>query len=176
MRSILLLIGLSAALSAGRAAEPLPLAPAPSAPAPLPVARTAQEQTLLRYYAAVNEGNPAAAVTELAAEFHSDAAFPGGKKNDRAGFQDFLTLLRTAFPDAKIEVIEFISEGDTTICRYRFTGTHRAKFLNLRPTRKTATVTGVDIWRFQAGHLVALQGYFDSLGLLVQLGLVPEVK
>lgn len=175
MRFAALVIILLVPLTIPRAAEPAPGASTGSSTS-WPEARTPHERALLRYYAAVNEGNLDAAVAELGETFHSEAAFPGGRKNDRAGFREFLSLLRTAFPDARIEVVEFIGDGDTTVCRYTFTGTHRAKFLNLRPTRKTATAGGLDIWRFQGDQILKLQGHFDSLGLLVQLGLVPEVK
>lgn len=175
MRLAALIFVLLVPVAVPRAAEPPPVASNGSS-APWPAARTPLERALLRYYTAVNDGNFDAALAELGETFHSEAAFPGGKKNDRAGFREFLVMLRTAFPDARIEIVEFIGDGDTTVCRYTFSGTHRAKFLNLRPTRKTATAGGLDIWRFQGDQIQMLQGHFDSLGLLVQLGLVPEVK
>ena len=165
---------------------PVTAEPGPkTAPSPAPVeiqsaaepvvAATPNEQALVRYYAAVTEGKLDAVAAFLTDDFRCDAALPGLKPGPE-GYRNFLAIFRTAFPDARFEPVLFLSQGEYTVCRYRFTGTHRAKFLNLRPTHKAASVAGIDIWKFRDGKMVELQGTFDALGLLVQLGLVPPIK
>lgn len=143
--------------------------------APPAAAATPNEKMLLGYYTAIGGGDLAVVDTLLSADFRSDAALPGTQKS-RADFLQYLTQLRAGFPDMKIEILEWVSQGDTTVCRYRFTGTHRAKFLTLRPTRKSATVGGIDEWKIRDGKLAELHANFDTLGMLVQLGLVPVIK
>jgi predicted ester cyclase len=135
-----------------------------------------QAQVLEAYYSqVVNQGDYDRIDSLFDEAFETDAAFPGMKKG-REGLKGFLRLLRNAFPDAKLELLERVSVGDMSVCRYRFSGTQTGKFLNIRPTKKKATVTGIDLWQFKDGKVAVQHGNFDSLGLLVQLGIVPELK
>ena len=156
-------------------ADPTPAVP-PVTPVAVARANSENERLLERYYAAVSRGAPAELDELLAVDFRHDAIFAGRHAPDRDGLKAFLSTLLTAFPDGSIEPVEFISSGDTTVCRYRFTGTHQGKFYNLRPTRRAAAAEGIDVWRFRDGRITKLSGVFDSLGLLVRLGLVPEIK
>lgn len=143
---------------------------------PTASATLTQDQVLTRYYEeAVGQGNFEVIDSLFDEAFETDAAVPGLKKG-REGLKGFLKALRTAFPDAKLEVIQRVSQGGTVACRYKFSGTHTAKFFGIKATKKKASVSGVDIWEFKDGKVVGQHGNFDSLGLLVQLGIAPELK
>jgi predicted ester cyclase len=47
--------------------------------------------------------------------------------------------------------------------------------MGIAPTNKHATVTGVDIARFQNGKVVEAWASYDMFGLLQQLGVVPAL-
>ena len=47
--------------------------------------------------------------------------------------------------------------------------------MGIAPTNKRATVTGVDIDRYQGGKVVEAWASYDMLGLLQQLGVVPSL-
>jgi len=54
--------------------------------------------------------------------------------------------------------------------------THTGPFLGLQPTNKKVSVNGMSIQRFKNGQMVAGWDNWDQLGLMVQLGAVPEPK
>lgn len=138
-------------------------------------AASVNEAVLNSYYAALNQGDIEAAVAFLDESFTSDAAMPAVKKG-REGFEASLKALRVGFPDSNIEVLEFISQGDTTAVRYRFSGTQRGKLYGLKATKKKVKVTGMDFWKFKDGKILEQHGNFDALGMLVQLGIAPQLQ
>ena len=89
-----------------------------------------------------------------------------------AGFREFVTMYRTAFPDLRITVDEQIGEGDVVVNRWTATGTHEGDLMGIPATGKQATTAGVNINRISGGKLVQGWGLFDQLGLLQQLGAV----
>ena len=90
-----------------------------------------------------------------------------------AGFREFVTMYRTAFPDLRITVDEQIGEGDVVVNRWTATGTHEGELMGIAATGKQATTSGVNINRISGGKLVQGWGLFDQLGLLQQIGAVP---
>jgi steroid delta-isomerase-like uncharacterized protein len=90
-----------------------------------------------------------------------------------AGFREFVTMYRTAFPDLRITVDEQIGEGDVVVNRWTATGTHEGDLMGIAATGKQATTAGVNINRISGGKLVQGWGLFDQLGLLQQIGAVP---
>ena len=143
---------------------------------PVAAALSPNEAALARYYSDVaSQGKFEELDSLLDPAFSSDAAYPGMKKGP-LGLRDFLAALRLAFPDASLEVQQMLSQGDWTACRYRFSGTQKGKFFGIHPTHKQVLLSGVDLWQFQNGRIIQQHGNFDSLGLLVQLGLAPELK
>jgi steroid delta-isomerase-like uncharacterized protein len=174
--AVLLLI-LSAGLRADVPAAPAAESPSSAAAALSPAAGTdagTDAALVLAFYRALNAGDGSALSGLLAPDFSSDAALPGLKPG-AAGLSAWLAGLRTAFPDGRVEVLDLLSQEGRVAVRYRFSGTQRGRFLSLRPTRKHAQVTGMDLWTVKAGKLAAQSGTLDSLGLLVQLGIAPEL-
>jgi predicted ester cyclase len=68
-----------------------------------------------------------------------------------------------------------IAEGDKVVTRWTATGTHKGQLMAIAPTNKHATVTGVDIDRYQDGKVVEAWASYDMFGLLQQLGVVPAM-
>ena len=118
-----------------------------------------------------------AVIDELVAStatFH-DPSVPGGKFTGPEGMRQFLQIYRGAFPDVRITVDDQIAEGDKVVTRWTATGTHKGALMGIAPTNKFATVTGVDIERYQGGRVVEGWSNYDMLGLLQQLGVVPAL-
>ncbi len=93
---------------------------------------------------------------------------------DRAGFQQFVAMLYTAFPDLHHAVEQQIAEGDMVVTIIDVRGTHGGDFLGFAPTGKTVVFQDVMIWRMQRGKVVELGAQFDAVGLLRQLGVFPS--
>ena len=89
-----------------------------------------------------------------------------------AGFREFVTMYRTAFPDLRITVDEQIGEGDVVVNRWTATGTHEGDLMGIAATGKQATTAGININRISGGKLVQGWGIFDQLGLLQQIGAI----
>ena len=108
------------------------------------------------------------------ATFH-DANVPNGTFTGPAGLNQFVQIYRGAFPDVRLTINDQIAEGDQVVTRWTATGTHKGELMGIAPTGKHATVTGVDIDRYEGGKVVEAWASYDMLGLLQQLGVVPSL-
>lgn len=92
---------------------------------------------------------------------------PQGVKEQAQGY-------RTAFPDVQMTIEDQVAEGDRVVTRYSARGTHEGDFAGMPATGKQVTGTGITIDRIEGGKIVESWNQFDQLGLLQQLGGVPE--
>lgn len=90
------------------------------------------------------------------------------------GAKQFATEMRSAFPDFHYTVEDEIAEGDKVVHRWTLRGTHQGTFQGIPPTGRQVTITGISIRRIAGGKLVEGWTNADLLGLLQQLGAVPE--
>ena len=101
-----------------------------------------------------------------------------------AGFEDlhgaeavkqFAATERQAFPDLQNTIEDLIAEGDKVVTFYRARGTHQGESEAFGPpTGNQIEVTGMVIQRFAEGRIVEDWTVFDALGMMQQLGLVPQ--
>ena len=89
------------------------------------------------------------------------------------GVKQFVTDLRTAFPDLHTTIEDLIAEGDRVVARFTATGTHTGPYKGIPPTGKHGKITGIDIERIVDGKSVECWTNTDDLGMLQQLGVVP---
>jgi hypothetical protein len=69
---------------------------------------------------------------------------------------------------------EQISEGDKVLTRFEWTGTHRGPFLGVPATHRPVKVWGMVIDRFESGKIQDTRIIMDTLGLMMQLGVIPK--
>lgn len=86
---------------------------------------------------------------------------------------DVVRGLRAVFPDMHWTVHEQIAEGGKVLSRFEWTGTHRGAFLGVPATDRPVTVWGMVIDRLQGGKIKDTRIIMDTLGLMMQLGVVP---
>ncbi len=84
------------------------------------------------------------------------------------------TLYRTAFPDLRLTIEDIIAEGDAVMARWSCRGTHKGDLSGIPPTGKQFTISGVSIARVAGGKMAEGWINWDALGLMQQLGVVPE--
>jgi steroid delta-isomerase-like uncharacterized protein len=96
-----------------------------------------------------------------------------GDMHGPAEVKQYVTMLRTAFPDLRFTIDDQIASGDQVVTRWTATGTHLGPFQGIPPTGKNGRITGVDIDRMKNGKAVECWTSSDELGLLQQLGVVP---
>ena len=83
-------------------------------------------------------------------------------------------MYRGAFPDLHFTLEDVIGEGDRVVVRWTATGTHKAEVMGVPATGKRVAVTGIEVSRFADGKLAETWVNWDALGLLRQLGAIPE--
>ncbi|TES84206.1 MAG: ester cyclase [Dehalococcoidia bacterium] len=91
------------------------------------------------------------------------------------GFRQYMTMMRTAFPDIHLTVEDTVAEGDKVVNRYTGRGTHKGELMGIAPTGKQATITGMVISHYVGGKQVEAWVSSDMLGMLQQLGVAPPV-
>lgn len=97
-----------------------------------------------------------------------------GVANGAEGFKRVVTSLRAAMPDLRFDVEDLIATGDRVVVRWTAHGTLTGTLLGVRPTGKRALITGVVIYRLVGGRIQESWGNYDSLGMLLQFGILPE--
>jgi len=85
------------------------------------------------------------------------------------------TLYRTAFPDLRLTIEDIIAEGETVMARWSCRGTHNGDLSGIAPTGKQFTISGISIARIANGKMAEGWVNWDALGLMQQLGVVPEL-
>ena len=120
-----------------------------------------------------SEGNLAVADEVLAASYVDHNAPPGFPPGVE-GFKGQFTMYRTAFPDLRIVVDDMIAEDDKVVTRWTASGTHQGELMGMAPTGKEVTVQGIAIDRIVDGKIVEHWDVFDQLGMMQQLGMIPE--
>jgi len=89
------------------------------------------------------------------------------------GYKGGILMLRTAFPDLRLEVHELIAEGDRVAVRYTLHGTHEGELMGLPAAGQRVASDGMVIARFENGKVVERSGVQDMLTLLQQIGAFP---
>jgi steroid delta-isomerase-like uncharacterized protein len=119
-----------------------------------------------------NRGNLAALDELFASDFveHQDGFVPPNVE----GVKRTIASLRAPFPDLHLTIEEVNASGDKTWARITARGTHLAPFMGRPPTGNSFAVTIVDICRFENGRIAEHWGVTDRLGLMRQLGLLPQ--
>jgi steroid delta-isomerase-like uncharacterized protein len=79
-----------------------------------------------------------------------------------------------AFPDTQILVEDLFTRADKLACRFTVSGTHKADFMGIPETGKVIKFTGITILKFVAGKCTERWNQADFLGMLQQLGAIPE--
>lgn len=98
----------------------------------------------------------------------------GQPARDRLSTQQFLGMIRTAFPDWRVAIIEMIAENNRVAARWQGEVTHEGFFYGLSPTGKHVNVSGINIYRIVGGKIAAEWEQADTLGMLQQLGALPK--
>jgi predicted ester cyclase len=91
-----------------------------------------------------------------------------------AGFSATVLSVIAGFPDIKWTIEDIVSEGDKVIVRWHWSGTNTAPFRGIPASNKKVTDHAIVIYQLTDGKVshAWLQG--DRLGVLMQVGLIPE--
>jgi len=98
-----------------------------------------------------------------------------GEIHGRDGIRQLIMMWRTAMPDLEFTNHDMIVEGDKGAQRWTAVGTHQSEVMGIPATGKRITVAGINIVRYANGKAVEEWTYWDALGWLQQLGVVPPL-
>lgn len=123
------------------------------------------------------EGEDFAALAELIDEqiVCHDPSEPGTIRG-RDAYRASMELYRSAFSGLRVRIEDQIAEGDVVVSRWTATGRHDGDLFGMPATGKDVEFTGIDIDRIENGRIVEEWANWDTLGLLYQLGVIPEVS
>ena len=159
-----LLVGLSLAIDAGMGLEPGERrAPPGRAPAGRRVALRIHDRGD-RHAGAAKHRNPDVV----------DHSRPPGIAEGAEGVRQQFDGFRRAFPDFRAEILDQIARGDKVVTRKVFHGTHEGELMGIPPTGREVEIHVIDIVRLADGRIVEHWNIVDRLGLLQQLGAVPD--
>lgn len=115
-----------------------------------------------------------AVIDELAAPtfVRHEPASPGPVQGPE-GLKQFVGMIFAGIPDASLTIEDAVSEGDKVVVRWKAGGTMQGEMMGMAPTGKQATISGINIGRFEGGQVVEEWASWDVLGMLQQFGLVP---
>jgi len=113
------------------------------------------------------------ACDELFAEhcmFH-DPTFP---HDGVADLKEFVRDLRAAQPDLHLDVQDVVTSEDMTAYRFTCAATASNEFRGLPATGRTYVMNGMGMSKWEGDRIVKDWTVYDMLGVLQQIGLVPE--
>lgn len=112
---------------------------------------------------------------EIVAEDHvnHDPAFPQNSPGPD-GAKEVVNLYHGAFPDAQITIEDQIAEGDRVVTRWTGRGTHQGDLMGVPPSGNRVTVAGITINRIAGGKIAESWDNYDALGMMQQVGAIPQ--
>jgi steroid delta-isomerase-like uncharacterized protein len=134
----------------------------------------ANKALLQRYADAVLTRHDLAAMDEF---FHADYVQddpPKGMGPGLEGLRQWIASWIEAFPDARWTVEEQIGDDDEVWTRSTWQGTNQGPYLGMPATGKNVTGAVWATFRFVDGKIAESRVIMDRLGVLQQLGVIPE--
>jgi steroid delta-isomerase-like uncharacterized protein len=125
---------------------------------------------------AMNNGDLTLLDTAFAADYVEHSPDPMATSKGLPALKEMYTMMRTAFPDIKIEVINAVAEGDHVIIHQTLTGTNTGSMGGMPATGKAVKADGVDMFIVKDGKIVEHWAVYDSMTMMTQMGMAmaPE--
>jgi steroid delta-isomerase-like uncharacterized protein len=92
------------------------------------------------------------------------------------GVEDGIRTLLQGFPDLRLTTQELLADGDQVVARFTMSGTNTGDYRGLpAPTQQHFESEAIAILRVADGRVTELRGTADRLGMLTQLGILPDI-
>ena len=132
-----------------------------------------------RFFKAMSDGD----MDTVRSVFHEDCVstdFATGQvsKGIDGNMQD-VEMWRASFGDIKVEAISHTVSGNTVVTEMKFTGTNDGDMpmpdgSSIPATGNTVQMQGCQICEFKDGKMINARQYYDMMGMMAQLGLMPS--
>ena len=117
---------------------------------------------------AVSSGDSDALDALIASDLVDHNPVPG-QVPGLAGFEQWMTMARSSFPDLHGTVEQVLAEGDLVAGRVTWRGTQDGPFAGVAPTGRRVTFEAYHFVRFAGGKAAEWWGTADLSGALAQL-------
>ena len=114
-------------------------------------------------------------IDELVADDYVEHQAPPGLEPNKEGLKQFVQMFHGAFSDIKVETLGLGVDGDELWIHSVFTGTHTGEFMGIPATGKGVTLEMMDRVKTRDSKAIEHWGVSDDLGMMTQLGVVPEM-
>jgi predicted ester cyclase len=98
---------------------------------------------------------------------------------DKDSIRQYFNSWMTAFPDMKIKSVKRVVEDDSVATEIEFTGTNSGPMMmggnEIPPTTKSVTGRGSYMARIKDGKIVEFSSHPDIAGMMMQLGMMPQM-
>jgi predicted ester cyclase len=129
-----------------------------------------------RLFDAINSGNLDELPQVVAPDVVDHNAVIVMQPEGPGGVQEGIRMLLEGFPDLHLSTEELIAEGDQVVARFTLSGTNTGDYRGLpAPTQQHFESEAIAILRVAAGGVVEIGGTADRLGMLTQLGILPDI-
>jgi steroid delta-isomerase-like uncharacterized protein len=91
------------------------------------------------------------------------------------GLTEMVKAYRSAIADLHITIDHQFTEGDHVATRYTIRGSHDGDLMGTPPTGRHVEFTGLTVSRCRDGKIVEEWELVDTVGLLRQIGALPEM-
>ncbi len=134
----------------------------------------ANKQICRDYFKAFLARDTAWMAKHIAPDFHRhDPGLPFEVRGPE-GVAQLHDALLPAFPDMELPLLDFVAEGEKVLVRLKVLGTHTGAFGDLAPSGKRIDVAVLDLFQIRDGVLIEHWAQLDNLGMLKQLGALPN--
>jgi len=123
---------------------------------------------------AINQGDMSA-MERYTAPNYVEHQVPAGMASDPEAMQKMMGMMMQAFPDLRYTVEDLVAEGDKTVSRVTASATHQGEYMGVAPTNKQVKWEEIHISRWVDGKLAEHWGVMDMVGLLQQIGAMPQM-
>jgi steroid delta-isomerase-like uncharacterized protein len=130
-----------------------------------------------RYFKAIEDGDVEATLATLA----DDVRFwtPGGSFQGKDSARGFIQGYIEGFPDARFEITSVIGSGSSAAFEGSYTGTNSGPMRTpdgqeMPPTGRAIAIPFVTMFDADGDHLTSHRAYWDQMGFMAQLGLMPD--
>ena len=97
-----------------------------------------------------------------------------GQSDGIEGVREFIEMMRSSFSDLKATIGPSVESGDLASAEVTITAKHTGEFMGVPASDKSVEVESIDIIRVEDGKCAEHWGVTDLLGLMQQIGAIPE--
>lgn len=136
------------------------------------------ETIVERYYEELFTDGDLSVAEEILAddvEYHGPRSVTPGTLSGPAQVKAFVKRYHAAFPDIEYEVEKMFASDEDIAVRWASSGTQTEKLFGIEGDGKEYAGTGLNIFTFDGDEIVEVWSYWDTLGMVRELGLVSPV-